>query len=385
MNKSAREVGLPSMAKHALSSDLKSKLRIGYALKRVSPTSLASLLPFTEPPQSGDLALAQLEKIGKNAGLELANGRRCALHEGDFIAVVFGNRYATQQFEGYARTDGDRCDLISMGGLCGLVESKHANVAEPTKLRLVARLGDVHFRPLRLREFSLPPVSSRSRPRTIVVCGSSMDAGKTHTAMSLIEGLRRQNQKVAAIKLTGTAAGRDTWSMLDAGACPALDFVDGGYPSTYLCTLEQLLDLYELLCGHAAAQGADWVIVEIADGILQKETSDLLQSSRFTEAVDAWIFATGDPVAASGAVRILRDWGIGVAAISGLISQSPLGIKEVEAATLVPCLTARELQQGKFTAQMIKEHSLTEYQVAAKQMNGYVRPLMPAGVAETAK
>ncbi len=321
------------MAKHALSSDLKSKLRVGYALKRVSPTSLASLLPFTEPPQSGDLALAQLEKIGKNAGLELANGRRCALHEGDFIAAVFGNRYATQQFEGYARTEGDRCDLISMGGLCGLVDSKHANVAEPTKLRLLARLGDMHFRPLRLQEFSLQPVSSRSRLRTIVVCGSSMDAGKTHTAMSLIEGLRRQNQKVAAIKLTGTAAGRDTWSMLDAGACPALDFVDGGYPSTYLCTLEQLLGLYELLCGHAAGQGADWVVVEIADGILQKETADLLQSARFTATVDAWIFATGDPVAASGAVRMLRDWDIKVAAISGLISQSPLGIKEVEAAT----------------------------------------------------
>ena len=61
-----------------------------------------------------------------------------------------------------------------------------------------------------------------------------MDAGKTHTASSIIAGLRRGGIPAAGIKLTGTAAGRDTWSMLDAGACAALDFIDGGHPSTYL-------------------------------------------------------------------------------------------------------------------------------------------------------
>src|SRR5215472_15444798 len=40
---------------------------------------------------------------GANSG---ADGRRCALHPGDFIVAVFGNRYATLQFEGHARTNG---------------------------------------------------------------------------------------------------------------------------------------------------------------------------------------------------------------------------------------------------------------------------------------
>ena len=120
-----------------LTDEVRGTLRLPYALRRVPETRLASLLPWAAPPQEGDLALARLEQIGKNTGLELPDGRRCTLHEGDLLAVVFGNRYATEQFEGYAGADGDRCDLLSMGGLCGLAKSKHARVPEPTKLRLL--------------------------------------------------------------------------------------------------------------------------------------------------------------------------------------------------------------------------------------------------------
>lgn len=47
---------------------------------------------------SGRHALARLEKIGKNARLELANGRPASLHEGDLLAVV--SSPAWQKFPG---------------------------------------------------------------------------------------------------------------------------------------------------------------------------------------------------------------------------------------------------------------------------------------------
>lgn len=360
---SVATVGVPG-----LSLPPGAKLRVSYALRRVPNGSFSNVVSLRSTPQIGDIALAQLEKVGKNAGLELTNGRRCTLHEGDLLAVVFGSRYATHQFEGYALADGDSCDLLSMGGLCGLVKSKHASVAEPTKLRLLGNFGDADGRPLRLRDFALPPAPISGKPRVVVVCGSSMDAGKTYTAMSLVKGLRSQKQRVAAIKLTGTAAGRDTWSMLDAGAEPALNFIDGGYPSTYQCTLEQLLDLYRLLCCHAAAQGADWVVIEIADGLNQGETAAILRSSQFTTTVDAWLFATGDPIAAVGGVQILRDWGIDVIAISGVISQSPLAMMEVEAATHISCITAKDLQQGKLNSQLVAKRVPTNGRYSAKSM-----------------
>ena len=335
-----------------LADKIKTSVRISYALRRIPQERLACLLPCSEPMQPGDLALARLEKIGKNTRLELANGRLCTLHEGDLLAVVFGNRYATQQFEGYAQADGECCDLLSMGGVCGLVKSKHASVAEPSKLRLLGALGDADRRPLRLRDFTLPPTSAPKPPHVLVVCGTSMDAGKTYTAMSLIIGLQRQGYSAAGIKLTGTATGRDTWSMLDAGACIALDFVDGGFPSTYLATLEELLELYSRLLAYAAAQGATWVVVEIADGLLQRETAALLQTSCFTATVSAWVFAASDPLAAVGGLQVLRGWGIEPLALSGLVSMSPLSLWEAQAATGLTCLTARELQNGELNARL---------------------------------
>jgi hypothetical protein len=327
-------------------------MRTPYVLRRVPEASFSSLLSLTDRPRPGDVALARMEKIGRNTNLELSNGRRCSLHEGDVLAVVFGHRYATMQFEGYARLDEDRCDLLSMGGICGLVESKHAKAADPSKLRLLGFIGDAQERPLRLRQFGLAPRPCAHQSQVIVVCGTSMDAGKTHTALSLIVGLRQQGLRVAAIKLTGTATGKDTWNMLDAGACVALDFVDGGFASTYLCSGDELLDLYQLLMAHATSHKPDYVVIEIADGLLQNETAALLQNRRFTRTVDAWVFAAGDPLGAAGGVRVMRDWGIEPLAISGVVSMSALGIRETQLATELPCLTAQSLKCGELNPQL---------------------------------
>ena len=336
---------------------LESLPRISYALRRVPKTRFSTLLSYPDRPQPGDIVLARLEKIGKNTRLELAEGRAATLHEGDLLAVVFGNRYATEQFEGYSQADGDACDLLSMGGVCGMVKTKHADVSQPSRLRLLGAIGDAKGWPLRLRDFSLNGVDAAQTtklPRVVAVCGSAMDSGKTHTAMSLISGWREGGQKVAGVKLTGTAAGRDTWNLLDAGAVLALDFVDGGWPSTYLCSLEELLFLADLLLAHAAAAEVDWVIMEIADGLLQKETAALLQCPTFTSRIDFWLFATREPLGAVGGVFLLRSWGIEPTAISGLVSMSPLGIREVEAATGIQCITARNLQRGKLNKQLIQ-------------------------------
>jgi hypothetical protein len=186
-----------------------------------------------------------------------------------------------------------------------------------------------------------------------------MDTGKTHTAMSLAVGFKRTPARVAAIKLTGTACGRDLWSMKDAGADPVLSFVDGGLASTYCGKLEHLLSLHDLLLAYAAMAGAEWAIVEIADGLLQKETAALLQSHEFVKTVESWIVATSDPVAAVGAVSMMRGWGIEPVAITGLITLSPLAMREAESATGVACMTARDLQNGKLLDRWVNVRGVT--------------------------
>jgi hypothetical protein len=146
--------------------------------------------------------------------------------------------------------------------------------------------------------------------------------------------------------------------MHDAGACAVFDFVDGGFPSTYLCSLQELLRLYDVLISNAVQQGAEWVVMEIADGLLQRETSALLQCSEFTRTVSDWILAAGDPLAAAGAVRLLRNWDLRPSAISGLVTMSPLGMCEATEATGVRCLTAAALQDPSIVSAL--DHTTAE-------------------------
>ena len=339
-----------------LSEEIKSRMKVGYVARRVPAAALHTQLAVPADPAPGDVVLARVEKIGKNTSLELVEGRRCTLHEGDLVVVAFGNRYATLQFEAYARSEGDRCDLLSMGGLCGLVESRHDSVSEPSKLRIIGAIGDAAGKPVRLSDHALSPALSprQAAPRVIGVIGTSMDAGKTYTVRSSILGLRQQGLRVAAIKLTGTASGRDKYSMLDAGAAPALDFIDAGHPSTYLCSLKELMDIYGVLVSQATAQRADCIVIEIADGLVQRETTALLTNARFTGSVNAWLLAANDAPGAAGAVSILKGWGITPLAITGNASRSPLVRQEVEAATGIACVPATDIESGDLNPQLLK-------------------------------
>lgn len=327
-------------------------LRLSYATRRVPPDHFASLLPVPERPQAGDIVMARLEKIGKNGRLELASGRNCVLHEGDVLAVVFGNRYATNQFEGYAAANGDSCDLMSMGGLCGLVASKHGAVAEPSRLKLLGLFANADGQPLHLGAYGIGgatyqrPLIPTALPPVTVVCGTSMDAGKTFTVTSLLRGMNRGNRRVASIKLTGTASGRDTWAMRDAGASPALDFIDGGFASTYMCGTQDLVALFQRLASYAAEEGAQSIVLEIADGLLQRETAALLRDFAFTSAINSWVLAASDSMGAVAGVQLLRSAGLEPSFVSGVLTQSPLGMRETLNATGVRCMDALELRTG---------------------------------------
>jgi hypothetical protein len=339
-----------------LSEETKLRMKVGYVARRVPHAALHTQLAVPSNPSPGDVVLARVEKIGKNTSLELVEGRRCTLHEGDLVVVAFGNRYATLQFEAYARAEGDRCDLLSMGGLCGLVESKHDSVSDPSKLRIIGAIGDAAGKPLRLSDYALSPALSPRQvaPRVIGVIGTSMDAGKTYTVRSSVLGLRTQGLRVAAIKLTGTASGRDRYSMLDAGATPALDFIDAGHPSTYLCSTKELMDIYGILVSQATAQRADCIVIEIADGLVQRETTALMTNPRFIGSVNAWLLAANDAPGAMGAVSILKTWGITPLAITGNASRSALVRQEVEAATGIACVAATEIETGKLNPQLLR-------------------------------
>ena len=318
--------------------------KLPYAARRVPRETIATLLTGEVTPRVGDLVLARVDKLGQHKHIELASGRRARLFAGDEIVLTYGNRYAPDQFEAEVPSDVGACHMVAAGGIAARMISKHARMSAPTRVTPLGLLASRTGRALNLEQFALArqPLPS-DRPFTVAVVGTSMNAGKTETATHLIRGLKHAGYRVGAAKVTGTGAGGDAWSMRDAGALDVLDFGDVGMPSTYLAPAQQVREGMCTLLAQLARQGAQAIVLEVADGLFQLETAALLESAVFARAIDAVVFAAADAMGSSGGVNWLRQRGLPVAAASGLVSASPLAAREATLATGLPLLTLEDL------------------------------------------
>jgi len=113
--------------------------------------------------------------------------------------------------------------------------------------------------------------------------------------------------------------------------------------TTYKMPLERIEAGFLSLVGAAAHEGADVIIVEIADGVFQAETQEILKSSKIKERLDAVMFAAPDALGTVGGVSILRDHGLDPFAVSGMVTCSPLAIEEAERMTGVRLLSREDL------------------------------------------
>ncbi|MEY4720722.1 MAG: hypothetical protein RIQ46_447 [Pseudomonadota bacterium] len=301
-------------------------------------------------PAAGDLVLARIETLGQHQKLESPHGRRAQLYEGDEIIVAFGERYAPDQFEAVVPADLGPCDLVAGGGVAGAVLSRHARMKRATRIQPIGLIADALGRPVNLAGHALPdrPLSGQfrrgQRPQVIAVAGTSMNAGKTTTAAGLIHGMARAGLKVAATKVTGTGSGGDVWSMVDAGACRVLDFTDMGHASTAGLPLDRIERTALSLIAHCAGEAPDAIVVEIADGVLQRETAHLLSCEAFRAAIDGVLFAAGDALGAVGGREWLLAHGHRVIGVSGLVSASPLAAREASRAMGEAVLTLSQLR-----------------------------------------
>jgi hypothetical protein len=140
------------------------------------------------------------------------------------------------------------------------------------------------------------------------------------------------------------------------GADMVADFGDMGFPSTYMCREEELLNLYETLLAKVAACSPDYVVIEIADGIFQRETAMLLTNHKFMAGIDAVFFSAGDSLSAVQGIKSLQDMHINTTALSGLFTASPLLMREVKERVNIPVFTIEQLSEG--AALSVLNHSV---------------------------
>src|SRR3954471_2508556 len=318
--------------------------KFAYTTRRVRHEAIASVVGGDQAPRAGDLVLAEVLEIGQHTRLELTDGRKASMFPGDRIVVVYGNRYAPDQFEGVVPGDLAECDLIAAGGVAAQVLCRHDKMRIATRIAPIGLLHDHDGRRMNLRDYALgkPPRDVR-RPPVIGVVGTSMNSGKTTVVANTVRGLRAAGINAMACKITGTGAGGDVWLMQDAGAELVLDFTDAGAVSTSLLTLDALEEIMDKLIGHLAAAGAEAIVFEVADGLLQPETAALVASPAFRATVDGLIFASGEAMGACGGVAWLQRNNLPVIAASGLMTAAPLAAREAAEVLPVPVLTSDDL------------------------------------------
>jgi len=306
-------------------------------------------------PRSGDLVLARVDEIGKQRRIERPDGRKALLLVGDEILVCYGNRYAPDQFEALIGDDLGPCDLVAAGGLAAHELTRHEKMIEPTRISPIGLVGDAAGKPLNLEIYAIPETMNPRPIKSVLVVGTSMNAGKTFSSASLVRGLKATGRRVAAIKVTGTGSGGDLWIMHDVGADVVLDFTDAGYASTYKTPVEDLEKASIRLMEHAARLGCDYAVIEIADGLGQAETLGLLRSTVLRRRVSGVVFAAGDALGAKSGTEALEKLGHRVLAISGLLTRSPLALRETMQMTKHMVYKPSDLQIGALAEQIIGE------------------------------
>lgn len=307
-------------------------------------------------PDIGDVVLARVVQLGQHRRIELPAGRRATLYPDDLVVVCYGARYAPDQFLAAVPDDLGPCHLVAAGGVAGRVEAAHAAVAEATSIAPLGILADDAGRRINLRDSMLDPLASLSSHRapTIAVTGSAMNVGKTTAGASLVHGLRAAGRRVGAAKVTGTGAGGDVWLYADSGADPVYDFVDAGVPSTRGLGPDRVRAVFHALTTRLAADGTDVNVIEVADGLHHAETATLLADPLFAERVDGVVFATRDSLAVPTGVAWLREAGLPLLSVSGLISASPLAMAEA-AGSLgeLPVDTAETLRDPRRAVELL--------------------------------
>jgi len=294
-------------------------------------------------PRQGDVVVVRaLQDKNLYDKLELVSGRMAKLARDDVIAGVLGKRRALRGFVGdlpESLAVGDRLDILNIGGVIGVVVSGHMDLGRPMSCELlgsVVRDGEI----VNIgRAGPTPPADLPDVP-LILVEGTCMHAGKTHAACTLIQKLTQRGFRLNGAKLTGVACQRDLLNMEDHGARRTLSFLDAGHPSTV--DLDDVAGMARALLSDLASDKPDAIVVELGDGIIgEYGVNAILNDAEIRRRTKAHVMCANDLVAAWGAVRVMKQWGLEINVMAGPATDNSVGESYIQRELRVPSANAR--------------------------------------------
>ena len=334
------------------------KIKKGFILPSAAFTLKPALIKtydnFDRKPEVGDVVYGKITRIGQHSTLENVSGRIHMIHNGSRAIFIYGNRYAPDYYEGLVpEVNRLEVDLLARSGIIGEVKTKNAMVKDPTRVQILGYVCTGDGRVLNTKNFpTVKPKTGEMKNRLpmILVCGTSMNSGKSMAAAACCWALSSAGYGVRASKATGTASLKDILHMNDAGAGHYSDFTCLGYPSTYMLGETELLHIFNTLDMKYAKNTKNFWVVEFADGIIQREAGKLLLSEAVRSRIHRLIFCAADAFGAIGGLEVLKNrYNLEPDAISGVCSSSPLHIRELSEFTTIPVFNSAKPDRNQIT------------------------------------
>jgi hypothetical protein len=351
--------------------------KIGSVVSGLSLQRTLAVVGESRRARAGDAVVVRaLTDSATYNQLELPTGRLAKINPGDVLVGALGSRRALKGFVGDVPETagaGDRLHLLNMGGVIGCCKGHHSSLSDAIEVEVlgfvvgegqnVRNIGDAAL-PLRER---LPEGCAP----LVIVAGACMNSGKTFAATEIVRQATRAGLRVAAAKLSGVAALRDTLNMADHGAVATASFLDCGLPSTV--GVGDLAPVAKAIIAHLNESAPDLIVIELGDGILGGyAVESVFDDAELRAATAAIVFCASDYVGAWGGIELFRRRGIGVDVVAGSVTDSQMGEDYVEREMGVPAGNVKrdgarlfDLVKSKLTRTSVKKVTLTSAPVVA--------------------
>ncbi|CUS34507.1 P-loop NTPase family protein [Candidatus Nitrospira nitrificans] len=194
-------------------------------------------------PRAGDVVVCRVEVAAfPHSVIEDTSGRLQSLFPGDILLTTVANRESTRWNVGKIPEDdvykaGRQLSILSVQGIIGeLTETACDHQEYETRVSVLGVAIRDNYLTVNISDYALTPLEyggPTQLPLTILITGSSAEAGKTTAAINIMRRLIREGHSVTALKATGTASMIEREIYADAGASRVIDPIDFGLATTY--------------------------------------------------------------------------------------------------------------------------------------------------------
>lgn len=291
--------------------------------------------------RKGDIVLVKVLSLSRDFPyIRDPSGNKIGIKKGTLFLGCLSDRYATHVLEGAVPKYLERGDVLHRlepGGAIGIIKSCRKGFPK-TELEFQGFLSR-EGRILNIMDFSIKKKGIKTSPKLIISIGVDMSSGKTTAAAMLVRGLVETGCKVGAGKITGIGNINDVKLLERGGAFRVYSIIDAGCPSTMDLSIRELEDIFLKIFSNLAAEDPDFIVLEIADGILQRETAMLLKSRVIRKFHPRFVLSCNDALGAYGSgITLKRRYKIVPIMITGLGAITDLGRKEIEDITGIKAL-----------------------------------------------